>query len=80
MLEAITYQDILNYIKNNRLRDDTIGILITQPDLDTGKSILKSLNYYHHLSGENMNFIYQDMARIGMEIIRMAVWLQRLMV
>lgn len=56
MLEAITYQDILNYIKNNRLSEDTIGILITRPDLDTGKSILKSLNYYHHLSGENMNF------------------------
>lgn len=56
MLEAITYQDVLNYIKNNRLSEDTIGILITRPDLDTGKSILKSLNYYHHLSGENMNF------------------------
>ena len=75
MLEAITYQDVLNYIKNNRLSEDTIGILITRPDLDTGKSILKSLNYYHHLSGENMN-----MERIGMEIIRMVVWLQRLMV
>ena len=50
MLEAITYQDVLNYIKNNRLSEDTIGILITRPDLDTGKSILKSLNYYHILS------------------------------
>lgn len=56
MLEAITYQDMLKDIAYNRIREDTIGILFTRPDLDVGKSILNSLNYYHHLSSYNTNF------------------------
>lgn len=56
MLEAITYQNMLRDINNNQIREDTIGILITRPDLEVGKSILNSLNYYHHLSGNNKNF------------------------
>lgn len=56
MLGAITYQEMLNGISKNKVDEDTIGILITRPDLDTGKNILGSLNHYHHLSGENINF------------------------
>lgn len=56
MLEAITYQNMLRDISNNQVTENTIGILITRPDLEVGKSILNSLNYYHHLSGHNTNF------------------------
>lgn len=56
MFEAITYQNMLMDINRNQIKDDTIGILITRPDLEVGKSILNSLNYYHHLSGHNTNF------------------------
>lgn len=56
MLEAITYQNMLKDINSNQVTEDTIGIFITRPDLEVGKSILNSLNYYHHLSGRNTNF------------------------
>ena len=56
MVEAITYQQMLMDIHNNSITEDTIGILITRPDLEVGKSILNSLNYYHHASGNNINF------------------------
>ena len=56
MLEAITYADMLRDIADNRVKEDTIGILFTRPELAVGKDILSSLNYYHHLSGKNMNF------------------------
>jgi len=56
MLEAITYQNMLKNINSNQVTEDSIGILITRPDLEVGKSILNSLNYYHHLSGYNTNF------------------------
>ena len=47
MLEAITYQNMLKEIKRSELLEDTIGILITRPDLETGKDIINSLGYYH---------------------------------
>ena len=56
MLEAVTYQEMLRDINNNQVKEDTIGILITRPDLEVGKSILCSLNYYHHVTGNNLNF------------------------
>lgn len=56
MFEAITYQNMLRDINKNQIKEDTIGILITRPDLEVGKSILNGLNYYHHLSGNNTNF------------------------
>ena len=56
MLEAITYQEMLRDINNNQIREDTIGILITRPELEVGEDILKSLNHYHHLSGKSKNF------------------------
>ncbi len=56
MLEAITYQNMLKEIKRSELLEDTIGILITRPDLETGKDIINSLGYYHHLTGKNINF------------------------
>ncbi len=34
MLEAITYQGMLKDINNNQIKEDTIGILITRPDVD----------------------------------------------
>lgn len=56
MLEAITYQGMLRDIANNRIKEDTVGILITRPELEVGEDILKSLNYYHHQSGKSKNF------------------------
>lgn len=60
MINALTYQEMLQKIKRNArkegLIDDYVGILITRPDLETGKSILNSLEYYHHLTGKNVNF------------------------
>ena len=56
MIDAITYTDMLEHIRNNGLIEDTIGILITRPDLNTGNGILESLNYFHHITGHNINF------------------------
>lgn len=56
MIEAITYAGMLEHISNSELVEDTIGILITRPDLNTGRDILKALNYYHHLTSKNINF------------------------
>lgn len=56
MIEAITYEGMLEHISNSELVEDIIGILITRPDLNTGRDILKALNYYHHLTSENINF------------------------
>jgi len=56
VFEAITYQNMLRDISNNQIIEDSIGILITRPELEGGKSIIDSLNYYHHLSRENTNF------------------------
>lgn len=47
---------MLKHIRTNEFVEDTIGVLITRPDLNTGNSILKSLNYFHHLTGNNINF------------------------
>lgn len=49
MIDAITYTEMLKHIRTNEFVEDTIGVLITRPDLNTGNSILKSLNYFHHL-------------------------------
>lgn len=60
MINALTYQEMLDKIKENilekRIEDNYAGILFTRPDLDTGKEILKSLEYYHHLTGKSVNF------------------------
>ncbi|MBE6651454.1 MAG: hypothetical protein E7613_09110 [Ruminococcaceae bacterium] len=56
MIDAITYEDMLKHILENELIEDTVGILFTRPDLCTGKDILESLNYYHHLTGGKINF------------------------
>lgn len=56
MIDAITYTEMLKHIRTNEFVEDTIGVLITRPDLNTGNSILKSLNYFHHLTGNNINF------------------------
>lgn len=56
MLDAVTYEGMLNNIRKKEIREDTIGILITRPDLEVGKSIMDSLNYYHHTTGKNINF------------------------
>lgn len=58
MIDAITYTEMLNHIRTNEFVEDTIGVLITRPDLNTGNSILKSLNYFHHLTGNNINFLF----------------------
>ena len=39
MLEAITYQAMLEDISRNNILEDTIGILITRPELEVGKDI-----------------------------------------
>ena len=56
MIDAITYADMLAHIEKNGLISDTIGLLLTRPDLHTGKDILKSLDYFHHLTGHSINF------------------------
>lgn len=60
MLDALTYQEMLKNIKGNieryGIENDTIGILITRPDLHTGKSILNSLEYFHFRTGKTINF------------------------
>lgn len=56
MIDAITYEDMLECIDNQNQPEDIIGILITRPDLNTGNEIVKSLNYYHHLTSRNINF------------------------
>ena len=60
MYEALTYQIMLEEISENARKrgilDDTIGILITRPELPTGKSILDSLEYFHFRTGNSLNF------------------------
>lgn len=56
MIEALTYKHMLDHIKKSDLVEDTVGILITRPSLATGKDILGELEYYHHLTGNRINF------------------------
>lgn len=60
MFDALTYQEMLKDINMNIERygvlDDTIGILITRPDLITGRNILNSLEYFHFRTGKTVNF------------------------
>lgn len=56
MFSAITYKTMVEDIKSKELLEDSVGILLTRPDLDSGKSIIDSLNHYHHLTGNNINF------------------------
>ena len=60
MFEALTYQNMLHEIQETSIKDgilnDTIGILITRPDLSTGRNIADSLEYYHFRSGKTVNF------------------------
>lgn len=60
MIDALTYQTMLEEINRNAREEgglnDSIGILITRPELPTGKDILKSLEYYHFRTGKSVNF------------------------
>ena len=56
MIEALTYKDMLDHIRENDFVEDTIGILITRPSLTTGKDIVGELEYYHHMIGHSINF------------------------
>ncbi|MEQ2577396.1 hypothetical protein [Hominiventricola aquisgranensis] len=60
MYEALTYQGMLKEIaynvRNKNVMNDTIGILVTRPDLPTGKEILNSLEYFHFRTGKTINF------------------------
>lgn len=60
MYEALNYQIMLDEINRNvrekGVLDDTVGILITGPELPTGKDILSSLEYYHFRTGNSVNF------------------------
>ena len=79
MIDAITYADMLKHIRNNELIEDTIGILITRPDLHTGNDILKSLSYFHHLTGNNINFYLPGYgAPIG-AVIDIRIWTMSLL-
>ena len=48
--------DISDNVRKHGILNDTIGILITRPDLTTGKSILDSLEYFHFRTGKSLNF------------------------
>lgn len=56
MLEAIAYESMLENIKEHKIEQDTIGILLTMPTSKTGKDIVETLPYYHHRSGKSINF------------------------
>ena len=60
MIDALTYQIMLKEINRNARKEgilnDSIGILITRPELPTGKDILNSLEYYHFRTGKSVNF------------------------
>lgn len=60
MLDALTYQNMVKKINSNieryGIENDTIGILVTRPDLLTGRNILASLGYYHFRTGKTVNF------------------------
>ena len=60
MFDALTYQIMLEEINRNArvkgVLNDSIGILITRPELPTGKDILNSLEYYHFRTGKSVNF------------------------
>lgn len=59
MYEALTYQGMLEEIAYNvrkkNIINDTIGILVTRPDLPTGKDILHGLEYFHFRTGKSIN-------------------------
>ena len=63
MYETLKYQGLLEKIaynvRNKNMMNDTIGILVTRPDLPTGKEILNSLEYIHFRTGKTINFICQ---------------------
>ena len=60
MIDALTYQIMLEEINRNAREEgvlnDSVGILITRPELPTGKDILNSLEYYHFRTGKLVNF------------------------
>ncbi len=56
MFEAITFDLMLENIRENSINSDTIGILLARPKSDAGESIINNLPYYHHRSGYNINF------------------------
>lgn len=56
MLEAITYDSMLENIKEHKIEQDAIGILLTRPTSKAGKDIVETLPYYHHRSGRSINF------------------------
>lgn len=60
MFDALTYQIMLEEINRNArekgVLNDSIGILITRPELPIGKDILNSLEYYHFRTGKSVNF------------------------
>lgn len=48
-----------NFVFNSEkygITDDVVAILITRPDLASGKDILNSLEYYHFRTGHSINF------------------------
>ena len=49
-------EEIAENVRKRGILDDTIGILVTRPDLPTGKSILDSLEYFHFRTGKSLNF------------------------
>lgn len=71
MINALTYEEMLKKIKDNSLDkgiyDDYVAILLTRPDLETGQNILNSLVYYHHMTGEYINFYLPGYSAFGGE-------------
>ncbi len=56
MLEAISYNSVLENIAESNITADTIGILLARPKSEAGKDIANTLPYYHHRSGYSINF------------------------
>ena len=56
MIDAITYEEMLDKLRTRSGREGIVGILFTRPELETGKSIMASLEYYHDATNNKINF------------------------
>lgn len=55
-LDGMSLKEIKKNSEKYGITDDVVAILITRPDLATGKDILNSLEYYHFRTGHSINF------------------------
>ena len=76
MMDALTYEKMIKDINENieihGLYNDKIAILITRPNLETGKQILENLEYYHLNQAIylwRMHYSYQEFLLIAYTLV-----------